>query len=85
MTTMKKNNLWMLGAFLFCIVLTGLGACTESNDNPVSPGGYGGGGDIDYDINKGSIRQINNNNIKSEYTNLIKHVTYIINIFNIPI
>ena len=31
---------------------------------------------IDYDINKGSIRQINNNNIKSEYTNLIKHVTY---------
>ena len=41
----------MLGAFLFCIVLTGLGACTESNDNPVSPGDYGGGGDIDYDIN----------------------------------
>ena len=32
----------MLGAFLFCIVLTGLGACTESNDNPVSPGDYGG-------------------------------------------
>ena len=48
---MKKPNLWMLGAFLFCIVLTGLGACTESNDNPVSPGGSSGGGDIDYDIN----------------------------------
>ena len=32
---------------MFCIVLTGLGAGTESNDKPVSPSDYDGGGDIE--------------------------------------